>query len=558
MDFDNIRILVIDDNPKGLYTSSPQDNPRYLGINDDPSCPQMTYSTLFDVRWVATAGEARAFKDLSRRIVERSPHLLGSAGWVPDILVIDYFLTGSPDGSVQTRLSGCPGRFEKASPLPVLKRLAAKLGVENPQGLHDEYTMGQIGTEQENQGCIIAGLLLTMFSDTPCVPIVHTVRSSSELTGSYAGFFQWLVQAESSGYLMPEGKHGDWKSILNLAMPRLRERIMQLAKQKTISVSLREITKLSAEQSQDVLTIESQYGVRRYPVQGLFCDKPLEDIPTQAKDFADEIIQEALKVRISEGRPSRQKATQILVLDELNRAQELAEILWSGYQNQQRILDRFELATLWNRWKDGKLADEKKLRTLVSKFLADNPDPKDVDMESLTQLSNCCDLRMGNYSDMVRRLASVMVIVRVLKWKDQAKRCFHKLTGAVAPQSEVFFGELTQDDVWLALFPQAKDPIGLQNLSACGWVKELARWSDSRLPELGGGINFGNLRLSIKHALDGKGWCADLGMEEFGLRPEERTLMEWYAIDQKFYVPDWDIQAKRFFWGCTDNIQQSE
>src|SRR4051812_33296590 len=93
---DKINILLIDDDPEGLWKRDPTTRglPAYPGISSAPG-DAIDRSTLFDVRWIATPEEAREFRDLSRLIGEHEPAKLQRDGWVPEVVVVDYLLKAS-------------------------------------------------------------------------------------------------------------------------------------------------------------------------------------------------------------------------------------------------------------------------------------------------------------------------------------------------------------------------------------------------------------------------------------------------------------------------------
>jgi hypothetical protein len=59
------------------------------------------------------------------------------------------------------------------------------------------------------------------------------------------------------------------------------------------------------------------------------------------------------------------------------------------------------------------------------------------------------------------------------------------------------------------------------------------------------------MALDVEDALSGRGWDG----KSRGLHLGERVLMEWYAVEEKFFSKDWDKQAKTFFGGEASKTQ---
>src|SRR5258707_15121152 len=77
-------------------------HPAHPVLRDDFDDDAVGVSSLFEFRWIATASEAREFRDLSRLIGQRMPTEIGTHGWVRDFVVIDYMLLYS-NGTVGSR-----------------------------------------------------------------------------------------------------------------------------------------------------------------------------------------------------------------------------------------------------------------------------------------------------------------------------------------------------------------------------------------------------------------------------------------------------------------------
>jgi hypothetical protein len=95
--FDRIRVLLIDDNPTFLELEKRVDGERVpVPVIHDQGTGELErpeLSELFELRWLASAGEAREFRDVSLAVAAVSPKALGKYGWVPEIVCFDYALT---------------------------------------------------------------------------------------------------------------------------------------------------------------------------------------------------------------------------------------------------------------------------------------------------------------------------------------------------------------------------------------------------------------------------------------------------------------------------------
>jgi hypothetical protein len=84
---DKIRILLLDDNPESLLLKD--------GESVIPSVPNK-YAQYYEVLWLATAEEARKFRDEALAIASVAPELMEACGIVPELIVFDYDLLKDP------------------------------------------------------------------------------------------------------------------------------------------------------------------------------------------------------------------------------------------------------------------------------------------------------------------------------------------------------------------------------------------------------------------------------------------------------------------------------
>ena len=90
--YDKIRVLLIDDYPSSLEIEDEYEGRKCaFPVIYDPRIPEL--ESYFELRWIATATEAREFRDLTSAVALRNPRALDQEGWVPEILCFDYALT---------------------------------------------------------------------------------------------------------------------------------------------------------------------------------------------------------------------------------------------------------------------------------------------------------------------------------------------------------------------------------------------------------------------------------------------------------------------------------
>lgn len=546
--FDKIRILLIDDEPQNLC-----DEPiwEYPMVMDTPGS-SLKFSDVLEVRFLTTTEEAREFRDRSLLLAHSKPETFSRAGWIPEIVVADYMLTGNPLPLEMRH----PERFETLSPLHALRKHTSDQLSEAATRM--KFKGERIPQDHESYGCFAAGLICNTFSEHPCGLVTRTKRTPGDLEGTYVGYFQWLMANQIANWLQPELPiPREWRDVLRVAMPRLRARILELARQRLIAISLRDLMELESNGEHETLTIESCYGVRRLPVTGLLCDEfpDADRVATEAKDWAGQVLEALVQPCFSRddtaahgGFPDAR--------EDLKSAVELAERIWSnGYLNEARMKQRFELATLWNQREEGEQYDEIRLRQLIVSFQLKQGDPSSIDLDAVKEIEDFVEIRTDGFSGLSKRWAALMIIVRLMQWIHEAREVARESDSEMLHKAG-FFDGVCAKDVYLALFPISKGPIGLRHQGkssaaslAGAWGAELQRLNDARLPQL----HFGskkdkNLGLLVEDVLNGEDWL-DGGPK--GMTPAERFLLQCFALQHGYTMKHWDKQARTFFYGKT-------
>jgi len=192
-----------------------------------------------------------------------------------------------------------------------------------------------------------------------------------------------------------------------------------------------------------------------------------------------------------------------------------------------------------------KQIDLNRIGVLWSTF-STKPFDKDYATSTAPKLdNNVADIRIGNYSNLSRRWACLMLLVRLLQMRAEATRFVTQFDERLNDTDKRILGaELQEYDVYLSWFPVSQGPVDLDKITSRGWKAVLDRNVDHPT-EMGVSLNIGDL-------LHGRAWQVDAeGNGTYGLKPGERELLHWYALSltPKFQRRDWDQQACRVLLG---------
>jgi len=483
--FDRIGILLIDDKPSG---------PRGLLI---PRALPDRYASWFDFRWLATPEECREFRDLSWLIAQNDPLRLGTVGWIPEILAVDYRLM-EERLSVQDRTGLADlecGR--ELSPLPALRKAAASwsnaiVGGKIPHRRSDL---------PEYWGCFAGGLILATLADYPCAPVTITAYDLASQPGQSPDteVFEWLMATQSGGLLQGRGqgqKGVTWDDIIKLGIDRLRQRIRALAQVGIIALRLDELARLASGNPQAVITLTSRYGTRRLPVQGLFIDDP-----KQAVSWAEKTLQLLVT-------PGKWNA--------LTEAWDHADGLLAKHDQENLVWERIELSNLLRRKEKGDALspeDDQRLEALKGVFNAvvtevTNKKGKTLINGEIQNERLVADIRHLQIDDWTRKWTALIVMLKLLK------------RFAVGWRNGMPFEEITEPEIYLALCPVARNPIILpfsegSNRSIATHMQDVDRKVGFRVKDVLSGRGLAaSERTLLKHVATTLGLGRDL-WEEF-------------------------------------------
>lgn len=328
-----IKILLVDDNPSFLSLEPKIGEQRHKlpRIHDQgrKGSSRADLSANFDLRWVATACEAREFRDLSLALAARSPAHLGLNGWVPEIICFDYALTGRIRAVDERDYP--PEIVEALSPLPALRRAAASLKLKVPTPSPEPDTGA--AHDADNHGCFAGGMIFSAFSDHPCAPVALTRKGSEKTIGTEAAFFEWMLEQESNKTFSRKGRPAPtWNELIFDGVDSLMKRLEQLAKSGIVQISLDDLIALADEKAQSmqqVLTVRSRYGRWRLPTQGLFINFAESERKGKAQQWAKKLLEDTIRGFHQVGAGEEEQPESLL---DLWRGRKLAEeTLWYEY-----------------------------------------------------------------------------------------------------------------------------------------------------------------------------------------------------------------------------------
>jgi len=488
--FDKIRILLVDDLLPGIIGSDIDEPPR-LG---EP------YSKYFQFRWLATPPEACEFRNLSLAISRRAPEVLATDGWIPEIISVDYALTNNVL-DLDERL-GTKDEYEILSPLPALRKRVRTLDVEvEPPNIRDYDNL--LGPVRSNDfwGCYIGGLIFSTFSDHPC-GIVTVTRYSKENVWKNSpdvGLFEWLMTFESGGLLRAPEKPRPaptWDVIINDGVSSLRNRIKQLAKYGIITIHLDDLLLLSHNKAHPVLTFSSRYSMRRLPVEGLFIDVVESKRREAAKDWANDILTDALDYL----RKGESPDSYIPTIAEIEQGRTLALQLREKWKDVEGVVRRMAFSRYLGTSSEKRGKPPFQLNEDEFAALQKYRGQRAVDI-----ISTGGDIRNLPGSKTAKRWAVLFTITRLacIAWKMRA-------------EGDEF--NLLDEDVYLALFPQPETvPFYLHTKPGGDKTQVIKVLKRSVEPAI-----------RVSDILRGKGWVGgDKG--PYGLFPFERRILQMFA-----------------------------
>ena len=235
------------------------------------------------------ADDIQLFRKLCQNIEEKysSSRLGKEDGFVPEIVLFDYALTGHEDISILNDPDDM-SILERSVPIYHLKRILSNSNAiteEEIQPQQFDLNVFEIekGLNSDNIGCIGGVLTVAYFRNHPCIGIAVTRKSDAHLKGQEAMFVEGMVREQYQFDFSLRGniENINWNTLLKKAAQNLRKRIELLIQSNKITPSLTQLFKLADgnilnADDEGIFTFDSIYGTRHLPLEGLFIDIPVE------------------------------------------------------------------------------------------------------------------------------------------------------------------------------------------------------------------------------------------------------------------------------------------
>ena len=325
-----------------------------------------------------------------------------------------------------------------------------------------------------------------------------------------------------------------WENVIKVGVAHLRKRINNLYQKHLIVLYPSDLMALVENADHSELTLRSPHALRKLPVQGLFID-----IPKERRNDAIHIWAKNLMRTI------------MVDCNELRQAQELEREVWGAYRNKDLVKDRKNLSMMTCQKKAGKNINEEEYTKLCEIFGVINNKAKST---------SCVDIiSTGNYSDRIRRWASLFITLDMLKKLIRIRKHVDALRISDYAAVNYTCPVLTTDDLFLALFPASKGAIVLPWHTGKELKNTAETWPTSMLDWKSEGVKCerrkGDLALSVHDLLDGKGWEPE---GPYGITDSERLVLRGFALeDEDFTETDWRTcgRAELVLWGNQQEVE---
>lgn len=508
-------MLLIDDEPSGLGSPVPRltDGAASGGLPDG-TCGS------FEFRWLATSEEVREYRDLTNLIASHDPEEVGAHGWVPDIVLVDYELSNRK--SLDRRSEVNAAVYPSLSPLPALRAGAARLDPLRFTQIRDHATApGTDPTGTNNDGCIAGLMVLLLYPDCPCAPVVTTFKSDGLVKDTDAALLQWYLSIDTYGAFQACGSRPrGWSEPLRLGVATLRQRIADLARSNRLQLSLQELLKLSDAEPEAVgfptaVSLFTPHGRRSLSINGLFADAGCKtDEPETVRRARARNASHWAKTLLESAFPEDpSSAAYAGTISEFTEACRAAEAIWGIYRSSQ--VDEYR-----------HVAE----RALNQPSTASKCEGSAGDLRTIKDPRVC-------------RWTALMLVLRL---EHLLADCKAYVEGADAPRTSsvqaVRLHALNANDCYLALFPtpNGECTLHLKKMASGTYSKFLNALHTPESEEMRKTVKYGDLGLHLPDLLEGR--RHDPERVILGLRPAEQRILQWHAGDlgfQRNSWPDW-------------------
>jgi len=300
-----IQVLLIDDLPtfalKRAKDTSLKDVKPFQKESEVPFIAQKPYSDFFELRWIQNKEDLQLYKKLCTAIEDKhtSVDLGAIENAVSEIVLFDYALTGHEDASYLSEDSD-KNLLEQLVPTYNLQKYwddnnqNVALPIIEPINIYSSQISE--GLNDDNIGCIGGIMAVTQFRNHPCVGIATSRKTDANIQGRDVQFLEALVKEPNQFDFSLRGDNSNlnWETLLNNATKLLRQRIETLIQSNRITLSLAELLKFASQvptkSIERSLTIESTYGTKNLPLDGLFIDVDANERDNAIKTWVKSIL----------------------------------------------------------------------------------------------------------------------------------------------------------------------------------------------------------------------------------------------------------------------------
>lgn len=411
--FDKIRVLLIDDLADAFKAE--QAVPNFSAEADH------IFGAYFDVQWVKTPQELRAYFDLASQVIAKDP--TKALAVLPEAIDADYALTDSRHGTefggfartveadvdaldkkalndAADALGLSPTNDDRAavkaavSPLPALRDAANELCLPGDL-INASETLAPPPKDvvyatnaNDHMGAQAATLIYGLYAQNYGVALIPHTAHAASVNKTETACLEWMLTYsvddkydDKNGAFKTKGnKATSWFPLLRDSMRKFRARTAALAETGVVRVSLDTLCllKSAAAEMPESIRIESKFGARVLPIRGLFIDFLYDDnderikdekqaeqkVREAARDWAQDIIH---RLYVKNG---GDYATNPKAATPIERGLELSNALWKSYASIDLRRQRWALSNACGaalkRWQENEGIPEKALQDFAS------------------------------------------------------------------------------------------------------------------------------------------------------------------------------------------------
>jgi hypothetical protein len=260
---------------------------------------KIQFAEYFELKWLRNSDDIQLYRKLCQNVEEEfSSTRLGEVdGFVPEVVLFDYALTGHEDKSFPNETDDME-ILQRSVPTYNLKKMLSENGETNLDFTIEPLDLSvfeiEKGLNSDNIGCVGGILTVSYFRNHPCIGIATTRKSDEHLKGQEAKFVEGLVKEPHQFDFTLRGniENLNWEILLKRAADNLRKRITILVQSSKITPSLSQLMELASGVIVNrTFSFNSIYGERVLPLDGLFIDEPESIRDEKIKTWAAELLE---------------------------------------------------------------------------------------------------------------------------------------------------------------------------------------------------------------------------------------------------------------------------